>query len=405
MSALTLPMASESTGSLPERREALRAAFARCRAGTLQQFEDIGEADFRRQPHPGFSPVGWHLGHIAYTEALWLLAEAGGEPLPFPELEPVFHVDGLPKAERGNLPSVDEVRDYAGAVRERLWRRLETADLDREERLWCFILQHESQHSETIAFLRQYERGCAPCRPEMRPGDFDSEAMVPVPAGPVSVGAGGPWALDNERPRHVIEIGDFRIGRYPVTQAQFRRFIDAGGYRERRWWSAEGWAWRKAERVEAPLYWRPGAEDHPVCGVSWYEAEAYCRYAGARQPTEFEWEKAAAGAGLDCNHDQTSGGTTPVWAHPAGESMVGARDMLGNVWEWTGSAFTGYPGFAWFPYEGYSRAWFDGRHRVLRGASWASRPWVVRATMRNWYTPDTRQILAGFRIARDGLED
>jgi ergothioneine biosynthesis protein EgtB len=281
------------------------------------------------------------------------------------------------------------------------------------------VLQHESQHGETIAFLKRLAEGAATSFDAGRaPGDDD---LIAVPAGPVTLGWADVDALDNEGGRHAVFVDDFRIARHPVTQGAYAAFIDAGGYRRPEWWTAEGWARREAEGVAGPLYWRPGADDHPVMGVSAHEAEAYCRFRGLRLPTEAEWEKAAAwdpaagrarrvpwGDGpadaARANVDRARGGTSPVGAYPAGASPCGALDMLGNVWEWTASPFAAYPGFAGFPYAGFSAAYFDGRHRALRGGSWATRPWTLRAASRNWYVPETRQILAGFRCAGNGLQ-
>ena len=422
------------TASPPERRAALRHEYIVCRQGTLALFAGVDDACFRRQVHPEFSPLGWHLGHAAYTEALWLVAKHGGSPLPRPELERIFAVDGLKKSERVNIPPIGEVLDYAQAVRKAVLECLEAAPLDEQERLWWFVLQHECQHTETVTFLKklialdglssvprsiiELDLGIgADCRPRSPEND-----LVPVPRGPVVIGNDGLDAMDNERPAHQVFVDDFRIGATPVTQADYRAFMEAGGYQDPRHWSAEGWAWREAENILMPLYWEKATGEGPVCGVSCHEAEAYCNFAGSRLPTEAEWEKAAAwnpdlqrGFGypwgeepphsvlVNCNN--WDGGTSPLGSRPAGRSAYGAEDMLGNVWEWTATPFGPYPGFAAFPYEGYSQAYFDGEHRVMRGGSWATRPWALRTSFRNWYTPETRQVLAGFRRAKDGLED
>lgn len=418
---------SRSTPSPAERWEALGQALEACRAGTLAAFALVDEAAFRRQVHPGYSPLGWHLGHIAYTEALWLVCHAAGRPLPRPELKPVFAVDGRPKHERSDLPPVGEVIDYTDSIRAETLECFDAGSFGAQERLLQFVLQHESQHHETITFLKQLtdpgRAGADAAGLGVSAADAGPEDdMIAVQAGRVTIGNDGPQALDNERPSHRVFVGDFRIARHPTTQAQFRVFIDSGGYGERRWWSAAGWAWRSEQGIEGPLYWRPGCDDHPVSGVSAHEAEAYCRFKGLRLPSEAEWEKAAAWhpeagraypypwgeaapASDLCNHDRGAGGTTAVGAHPDGQSPSAGHDFLGNVWEWTSSPFAPYPGFASWPYRGYSAAYFDGKHRVLRGGSWATRPWALRATARNWYTPETREILAGFRCARDGLED
>lgn len=414
-------MTAAESACLPspaDRGDWFRAAYAACRAGTLAQLDGLDDRALRAQVHPDFSPLGWHFGHIVYTEGLWLLREAGEAP-PRPELAKLFDVAALPKHLRGNLPGRDELHLYAEAMRRRVLARLD-ATPEAAERLWHFVLQHESQHGETIAFIKRLAEGAAKAFDAAAAPDDDD--MIPVPAGPARLGWGEDDALDNEGGVHEVFVGDFRIARHPVTQAAYAAFIAADGYRRADYWSAEGWAWRVAAGVEGPLYWQAGGDDHPVMGVSAHEAEAYCRFRGLRLPSEAEWAKAAgwdpvlgrprrvpwgdgAADPARANIDRARGGTSPVGAYPGGASPYGVLDMLGNVWEWTASAFAAYPGFQSYPYAGFSAAYYDGRHRVLRGGSWATRPWTLRAASRNWYTPETRQILAGFRCAGNGLND
>jgi iron(II)-dependent oxidoreductase len=382
------------------RRRALATDLAACRAATLALFARIERALFRVQLHPGFSPLGWHLGHIAYTEALWL--HAGGQGVTRAHEARAFAVDGLAKAERVAIPEAEEIFDYVARARRATLARLADPAAALDERLWRFVLQHEAQHAETATFLHALAaRADAPAAiaPDARPLDY-----VRVPGGTARIGSDAADAMDNERPAHAISLDAFAIGRHPVTQAQFAAFIEDGGYRRRALWSDAGWAWRAHEAVERPLHWRADAPDHPVCGVSAHEADAFARWAGARLPTEQEWEHAARGLVSSAEHagfGGIRGGTIPVGSAAEGRSADGAHDLLGNVWEWTASIFGPYSGFRAWPYEGYSKAWFDGRHRVLRGGSWATRPAALRPSFRNWYVPETRQILAGFRCARN----
>ncbi len=393
------------SGSSAERRAAeaerriLAADLRACRAATLTLFAGIEPALFKRQLHPLYSPLGWHLGHIAYTEALWLLD--GGASVTPPELARAFAVDGLVKAERGGIPDAPVTFEYLARVRQATLVRLADPRAAIDAALWRFVIQHEAQHAETATFVRALAARAphAEIAPDTRPLGY-----VRVPSGRAAIGHDGAEALDNERAAHSVELRAFELAKHAVTQAQFAAFMADGGHRRRELWSRAGWAWREAEAVVRPLHWRADAPDHPVAGVSAHEAEAFCRWAGGRLPTEFEWEHAARGLVVfgDCgNLGGVHGGTTPVGAFPAGRSADGADDLFGNVWEWTASNFAPYPDFRAWPYEGYSQAWFDGRHRVLRGGSWATRPFALRRSFRNWYVPETRQIFAGFRPARD----
>ncbi|MEL6495809.1 MAG: SUMF1/EgtB/PvdO family nonheme iron enzyme, partial [Cyanobacteria bacterium J06623_7] len=224
-----------------------------------------------------------------------------------------------------------------------------------------------------------------------------------IPAGEFSLGSNEIAALDNERPPHRIYLADYWLDRYPVTCQQYEQFMTSNGYQERQYWSEAGWEWLQQQiNVDRPLYWSDNSDqlNHPVSGVSYYEAEAYANFVGKRLPTEAEWSKAALGASLNCNGDRRMGQTTPVNAYPE-TSRYGCQDMLGNVWEWTASWFDGYEGFAAYPYTGYSAAYFDRQHRVLKGGSWATGTMGLRTSFRNWYHPGVRQIFSGFRCARD----
>ncbi|MEG4075407.1 ergothioneine biosynthesis protein EgtB [Microcoleus sp. Pol14C2] len=431
--------------SIQSCREAIYRDLQQCRRGTFKLFTDIDYDTFCRQAHPDFSPVGWHLGHIAYTEDLWLLQRCAGLEPVLPQYHQLFAADILPKQQRVFLPTLPEVELYLDAVRKKVLDYLEVAPIDKQERLWRFIIQHESQHCETVAFVLQMhrkkeERSSATDlvtdltdfrdvtdRRNKKEGGVIADYQLPItdspaieiPGGEFYMGSDAAEALDNERSRHLCYLEAYSIDRYPVTCCQYRDFMESGGYQNPDWWSADGWKWLQGEAVSQPLYWseNPAFNNHPVCGVSWYEAEAYCNFIGKRLPSEAEWEKAASWNATNqtyriypwgeeppngslCNHGNNIANTSPVDAFPKGASALGCWDMLGNVWEWTASTFDAYPGFESYPYRGYSQVYFDGEHRVLKGGSWATFPQALRSTFRNWYYPGVRQIIAGFRCAK-----
>jgi gamma-glutamyl hercynylcysteine S-oxide synthase len=414
-----------------------------CRQGTLSLFSDVDYDTFCHQAHPDFSPVGWHLGHIAYTESLWILERLAGLPPQFPDYHRLFAADILPKCDRVNLPNLATIQRYLAAIRSQVSDYLAVAPIQAQSRLWLWLLQHESQHCETIALVLEMCQKQAQPRKAAEPHKTSNsiekqkiekqklsalsplnlphnrEEMVFIPAGICKLGNNAPDALDNECPVHLAELKAYWIDRFPVTCGQYRAFMAAGGYADAQWWSALGWQWLQANPVIQPRYWdnHAGWDAHPVCGVSWYEADAYARFVGKRLPTEAEWEKAASWdqetgersrfpwgntmiTRAHANHFHQVGQTTPVHAYPAGKSASGCYDLLGNVWEWTDSWFAGYENFVSYPYHGYSEAYFDQQHRVLKGGSWATRPWAMRNAFRNWYHPQTREVFAGFRCAK-----
>jgi gamma-glutamyl hercynylcysteine S-oxide synthase len=364
--------------------EQFRQDLLQQRSLTLDLVGTIPPDWFNCQAHPDFSPIGWHLGHIGYTEALWLLEHLAQEPAPLPagirQLQLLFAADGLPKVDRQNLPELAVILDYLEQVRSQveayLDRQAENSPDEATQRLWQFILQHESQHRETMMIVLALLGRAALPTPHTA-----STELLAIPAGGFWMGNDQVAALDNERPDHWVDRA-YRIASQPVTCGEYRQWIDAGGYQTREHWSAAGWDWLQQNGVTQPQYWHLSqveAVDRPVCGISWYEADAYARAQGQRLPTEAEWEKAVQLAA------QQSGPSPFQW---------------GQVWEWTDSWFAAYPDFQAFPYPGYSATYFDQQHRVLRGGSWATH--IRRPSFRNWYHPWTRVIFAGLRLCENG---
>jgi len=243
-----------------------------CRASTLALFDDVDYETFCRQPHSDFSPVGWHLGHIAYTEALWLLERCAGDRPLFPQYHRLFAQDGMPKGDRVKLPPLWEVCDYLDAVRTKVLDYLEIAPIERQERLWRWLLQHESQHCETITLILELQKTTTSqdCIELLDRSPIAN--MVCIPAGSFEQGNESLDALDNERPVHQVYLETYWIDRTPVTCDAYRSFTQANGYQDSRWWSSEGWQWLQENPVVQPLYWRedPTYANHPVCGVNYY---------------------------------------------------------------------------------------------------------------------------------------
>jgi iron(II)-dependent oxidoreductase len=402
------------------------------RRRTLALVESVRDEDLDRVHDPLMSPLVWDLGHIAAFEDLWLAQRTGGLAPLRPELSVVYDADETPRAERGDLPYLrrDEALAFMAATRER-----SLSVLDRVARVgpvWEMVAQHEHQHNETmLQTLQLAESGVY--SPERRtfPAGDGRPRTVRIDAGPFPLGEpDAEFAYDNERPQHTVHVPAFEIDRTPVTNGAYLEFVADGGYRRPELWTDEGWSWRDANRVERPLYWTADGRvrsfdrterldpDLPVMHVSWYEADAYARWRGARLPTEEEWEKAASwdAAAAEkrrfpwgdeppddslANLDQLGFGPAPTGAYPDGASPYGVLGMTGDCWEWTASDFGGYPGFRAWPYREYSEVFFGGGYKVLRGGSWATRPSVARATFRNWDFPQRRQIFAGFRCAVD----
>ncbi len=288
--------------SIPSPREAIFDALTQCREQTLKLFTAIDTDIFCQQSHPDFSPMGWHLGHIAFTEAYWILEQLAGQKPLFTQYHKLFAADGLPKEERQNLPKLKVIKEYLEIIRNKTLTYLETAPVDQQKRLWWWLLQHESQHCETITFvlqMHQLQRNkiCwQNCQFQAQQDSSLLNDMTLVKAGEFTIGNNGIEAQDNERPAHKIYLDNYWIDSYPVTCQQYQEFMMAGGYKNQKYWSDEGWQWlEKNPTISQPLYWQDSSQfaHHPVCGVSYYEAEAYANFVGKRLPTEPEWEKAS----------------------------------------------------------------------------------------------------------------
>ncbi len=418
-------------------------ALDEARDRTLALVEPISDDDLERVHSTLMSPLVWDLGHIAAYEDLWLGHRFGRRPLLRGDLAEVYDAFETPRAGRGTLPFLRPApaREFLAEVRARTLEVIAERGVG-DGTIAELVLRHEQQHNETmlqtvalarLAGLAGYTDSVGPPlaqRSRPRPSGLE---LVEVPPGECTIGAPPVgFAFDNERPRHRTDVRGYLIGRTPITNATYLTFVEGGGYERREWWSDEGWAWKEDYDITRPGGWTAdhGAEwrlsgleplhpDRPVVHISWFEADAFVRAHDLRLPTEIEWEKAAtwdqelsrarlqpwgdqpAEPGRHANLDQRSGGPAVADAHPAGASPYGCLGMIGDVWEWTASDFSGYAGFVPDPYREYSEVFFDLGYKSLRGGSWATRQRVISPTFRNWDHPERRQIFAGLRVAKD----
>ncbi len=421
-------------------REQIAVGLEAARVRT-HHLTDLDEAELTTQHHPLMSPLVWDLAHIGQQEDLWLLrgGNAAAQGLLSCRIERLYDAFEHPRASRAALPLLGpaEARRFLADVRGRVLDLLDGSEDPTADQLFPYVMveQHEQQHVETMLATHQLRVGEPVLGPgaALPPGRVVPAGSVLVPAGPFTLGVDGtdePWSLDNERPGHTVDLPAFRIARVPVTNGEWQAFIDAGGYDQPRWWSDRGWAHRTEAGLERPLFWSADGSrrrfglveeipaDEPVQHVCFFEAEAYAAWAGARLPTEQEWEKACAwdpDAGRRrrwpwgeadwtpslANLGGDSLRPAPVGAYESGASAYGVEQMIGDVWEWTSSGFEAWPGFETMLYADYSAPFFGGDFRVLRGGSWAVGGASIRPSFRNWDLPVRRQIFTGLRLAWD----
>jgi ergothioneine biosynthesis protein EgtB len=437
----------------------LASRFAAVRSFTATLCETLEPEDCCLQSMPSASPVRWHLAHTSwFFETFLLKSDAGYRP--FDEhYEVLFNSyynsvgEQFPRAQRGLLsrPTVAEVFAYRRRVDEEVMRRLErgAADDPAIANVVEWGLQHEQQHQELILTDVKHLFSINPLLPTYRPARrVTAEAGAPVEwlefdEGLYETGHDGEgFSYDNELPRHREFLAAFRLASRPVTSGEFLEFIDDGGYRRPELWLSDGWRTVNDERWTAPLYWRerdgqwreftlagerPIDLDAPACHASFYEADAYARWAGARLPTEAEWEAASqhvdvaghfvdvlladaraihpSGSGVFCDlHASTSLGSLQSQKTPdpiqAPALPRGPAQMFGDVWEWTASPYLAYPGYR--PPSG-ALGEYNGKFMcnqfVLRGGSCATHSTHIRRTYRNFFTPESRWQFAGFRLA------
>ncbi|MHB8146213.1 MAG: selenoneine synthase SenA [Vulcanimicrobiaceae bacterium] len=409
---------------------ALAQALRDARARTLAYVADLRDEHYDVPRLDIVNPPLWELGHVGYFAEFWTLRHLHKRAPIIPQADGLYDSAKIPHDDRWTLPLPSRERTFAFLARqlEETLERLPSSDISAASSyLHRLALHHEDMHGEAFVYTRQtlgYPRPAISYRGLPRAGGLDGDCMIP--AGTYRIGArpDDGFVFDNEKWEHDVTLAPYAIARAPVTNDAFAAFVNAGGYERRAYWSDEGWAWREREGALHPKYWRQGENrwerlhfdrwtevqpNEPVVHVNHYEAQAYCAFANRRLPTEAEWEVAATGGTRRrypwgealpapdlCNLDAWYGDVVDVAAFENGESPFGARQMIGNVWEWTSSAFGPYPGFAPDPYREYSEPWF-GNHYVLRGGAWTTRGRLVSTRWRNFYRPQRRDIITGFR--------
>lgn len=367
----------------------------------LELLDRLDEVALRRQMHPDLSPLAWHVGHAVSVEVFWLREQAAGEAVLSEPERQLYFPENMPKALRSErLPRKPQLLDWAQhhqrACR-RLWPRLLNGahPLCHRDYLLHFILQHYAQHLETMHMILQAYAMASPVPAEDEP---HAERLMPEPplwrrhpGGCIRLSAdpNHPAPYDNELPHHEVELSAFMIAACPVNNAEWLAFMQAGGYAQREFWSEVGWQYRMQQDWHQPYGWQLQTDDRwwqaspygwsplnptaAVMGISWHEAQAYARWAGARLPNEQEWMAA---------------------------SQTQLLQAVGQVWEWCANPFFAYPGFRAFPYASYSQPWFDGAHYTLKGSSAYTQAEIQRITFRNFYQADKRHIFSGLRLAR-----
>lgn len=414
---------------------------------TMELVHDLADTQLT-VPHTDIvNPFLWELGHAAFFYDVFLLRLLGSHKFLLEGADNLYDSFKVDHCDRWGLPLPDReaTTAYKARVLEAALSRLDSHQPGAEETyLYLLSVLHEDMHGEAFTYMRQTleypapklsipEDGSRAC--EISGGPLPGD--VNVPGGVFQLGATSdlPFVFDNEKWGHPVEIAPFGIARAPVTNGEFAEFVRDQGYLRRELWSYQGWVWRTKAGVQRPLYWYRGQDGWlrrhfdrlvpvqahaPVIHVNWYEAEAYCRWADRRLPTEAEWEMAASaepapdGTSITgrkrrypwgdeppgpehANLDSRLLGCADVSAFAAGDSAFGCRQMIGNVWEWTATPFYPFPGFTVdSPYREYSAPWF-GYRKVLKGGAWATRSRLVRNTFRNFFLPDRRDVFAGFR--------
>ncbi len=419
--------------------DVLLADLRDARRRLLFLVEDLDDAELRVPQLEIVNPILWEIGHVAWFQERWMLRELDRRASLRADADELYDSAAVEHDTRWELPlpSRASTLDYMQSVLDAAADELAKHAHDERRTYFARLVTfHEDMHGEALVYTRRtLGHRSLRLQPTRVPGGGPLPGDVDVPGGTFRLGTerSTSFVFDNELDQHAVSVAPFRIARAAVTQGEFARFVDDDGYQRAELWSDAGWSWRSSGERQQPNHWRrdgsswtwrhsdhhvPIAEHAAMLHVNWFEAEAWCNWAGRRLPTEVVWEVAACGVpdergGLAATKrcypwgdepptperahlDLRGDATCDVGAFPAGDSAFGCRQMLGNAWEWCADDFAPFPGFRAGPYREYSEPWFSG-HKVLRGGCYATRSRLVRGAFRNFYPPHRRDVLAGFR--------
>jgi len=439
-------------GSAVRVRHDLHARLSNARARTDELFHVVRDEALYDRPIPERHRIIFYLGHVESFDWNLLAQRAFGLRSFHPSFDKLFAfgIDpvggGLPTDEPSDWPAREEIESYNRRLRAELDKAITKALARPSEGhpqlapMLEVAVEHRLMHAETLSYMLHQlsaDKKIPAPRESVWQTPRAKSHLVEIPAGVATLGLrraqGDEFGWDNEREAHQVEVDEFAIDIYNVTNREFLSFVQRGGYEDKSLWSPEAWAWIKKENIQHPVFWRRAGNlwmyramfgliqlplDWPVY-VSHAEATAYAKWFGRKLPTEAEFHRAAYGTSDDGverqypwgdeppntrygNFDFSHWDATPVGSYPRGASAFGVHDLVGNGWEWTRTKFEPFPGFTPMPfYPGYSANFFDGKHYVMKGGSPRTAACMLRRSFRNWFQPHYPYVYATFRCVED----
>ena len=428
-----------------QKNNELLQQFKETRNRTLELVKNLEKDDFVVQTAPYMSPPKWHIGHVSWIYEAIISKIDKNYKFHSKELSEYlnsyYQQFGLPhdKGLRGIIsrPTTNEIFQYFNTINQKVEKFIETHELnDQEKKLIITGFHHECQHQELLVYDLQHllAEQYLPVRKNKKSiQENKQKEFVKIKGGIFEMGYNGKeFSYDIELPEHKTYLEDYEIGIFPITNREYLEFMNDGGYETYKYWLSDGWEKVKSNNWKSPMYWekiddewyvrdflgiRKINPNEPVCHVSYYEADAYCKWAGKRLPTEAEWEKAACWNETkqektifpwgnntpteeNCNLlESYHWGCTEIGTYPSGKSPSGCEQMIGDVWEWTSSEFVGYPGFK-SGFDEYNDKWFTNQ-KVLRGGSFGTPKMSIRGSYRNFFRLDERWLFSGFRCVEN----